>query len=73
MDWPLNTLMQRQENILDILEGRDARKVKDHFTVNYFIKDLQNVETITFDLNEGYVNVINEIFPQGKITINQSH
>ena len=60
-------------DILDILERKDARTVKNHFTANYFLKDLQNVETISIDMNAGYVNVINEIFPQAKIIIDRFH
>src|SRR5699024_11871704 len=34
-------------DILDILERKDAWTVKKHFKANYFLKDLQNVETIS--------------------------
>lgn len=60
-------------DILDILDRKDARTIKDHFTANYFLKDLQKVETITIDMNAGYVNVINEIFPQAQIIIDRFH
>src|SRR5699024_10889419 len=49
------------------------RTIKDHFTANYFLKDLQKVETITIDMNAGYVNVINELFPQAQIIIDRFH
>jgi len=50
-------------DILDILEGRDSRTVKNHFISNYCLKDLRQVESITIDMNARYVNVIKEIFP----------
>src|SRR5699024_12819092 len=49
-------------DIIDILERRDARAIKEHFIRNYHLKDLKKVETITIDMNAGYVNVIKEIF-----------
>lgn len=60
-------------DILDILEGRDSRTVKNHFISNYCLKDLRQVESITIDMNAGYVNVIKEIFPQAKIIIDRFH
>lgn len=60
-------------DILDILERKDARTIKNHFISHYFLKDLQNVETVTIDMNAGYVNVIKEIFPQAKIIIDRFH
>src|SRR5699024_12648537 len=54
-------------DIIDILERRDARAIKEHFIRNYHLKDLKKVETITIDMNAGYVNVIKEIFSQAKI------
>ena len=60
-------------NILDVLEGKDSRTVKDHFISNYCLNDLRNVETITIDMNAGYVNVIREIFPQANIIIDRFH
>ena len=60
-------------DIIDILERRDARTIKDHFIRNYHLKDLKKVETVTIDMNAGYVNVIKEIFPQAKIIIDRFH
>jgi len=60
-------------DILDILEGRDSRTVKNHFISNYFLKDRRQVESITIDMNAGYVNVIKEVFPQAKIIIDRFH
>src|SRR5699024_11833188 len=34
-------------DIIDILERRDARAIKEHFIRNYHLKDLKKVETIT--------------------------
>src|SRR5699024_6318108 len=50
-------------DIIDIIERRDARTIKEHFIRNYHLKDLKKVETVTIDMNAGYVNVIKEIFP----------
>src|SRR5690625_3162317 len=60
-------------DIIDILERRDARTIKEHFIRNYHLKDLKKVETVTIDMNAGYVNVIKEIFPQAKIIIDRFH
>src|SRR5699024_11109693 len=60
-------------DILDILERRDARTIKDHFITNYYLSDLRKVKTITIDMKAGYVNVIKEIFPQAKIIIDRCH
>ena len=60
-------------DIIDILERRDARTIKEHFILNYHLKDLKKVETVTIDMNAGYVNVIKEIFPQAKIIIDRFH
>ena len=42
-------------------------------TLFLIIKDLRQVESITIDMNAGYVNVIKEIFPQAKIIIDRFH
>ena len=42
------------------------------FISNYFLKDRRQVESITIDMNAGYVNVIKEVFPQAKIIIDRS-
>src|SRR5699024_11754451 len=47
--------------------------IKEHFIRNYHLKDLKKVETITIDMNAGYVNVIKEIFSQAKIIIDRFH
>lgn len=60
-------------DILDILDRRDSRMIKDHFIANYHRKDLKKVETVSIDMNAGYVNVIREIFPQAKIIIDRFH
>src|SRR5699024_7194593 len=60
-------------DIIDILERRDARTIKEHFMRNYHLKDLKKVETVTIDMNAGYVSVTKEIFPQAKIIIDRFH
>jgi len=60
-------------DILDILEQRTSRTIKDHFITNYCLKDRKQVETVTIDMNAGYVNVIKEMFPQAEIIIDRFH
>src|SRR5699024_4883527 len=60
-------------DIIDILERRDARAIKEHFIRTYHLKDLKKVETITIDMNAGYVNEMKEIFSQAKIIIDRIH
>ena len=54
-------------DILDILDQRDNFTIKNHFIVNYSLTDRQHVETVTIDMNAGYVSVIKELFPRAKI------
>src|SRR5690625_6242087 len=60
-------------DILDILDRRDSRTIKDHFIANYHRSDLKKVKTVTIDMNAGYVNVIKEILPQAQIIIDRFH
>ena len=60
-------------DILDILDRRDNFTIKNHFIANYSLTDRQNVETVTIDMNAGYVSVIKELFPQAKIIIDRFH
>src|SRR5690625_1246757 len=60
-------------DILDILDRRDSYTIKNHFIANYQRRDLNKVETVTIDMNAGYVSVIKEIFPQAKIIIDRFH
>src|SRR5699024_675646 len=60
-------------DIIDILERSDARAIKEKFIRDYHLKDWKKVETITIDMNAGYVNVSKEIFSQGKIIIDRLH
>lgn len=60
-------------DIIDILDRRDSWTIKNHFIANYILKDIKNVETVTIDMNAGYVNVIKEVFPQAKIIIDRFH
>lgn len=60
-------------NILDILDSRDSYTIKNHFIAHYTLKERHNVETITIDMNAGYVNVILEMFPRAKIIIDRFH
>src|SRR5699024_5858986 len=60
-------------DIIDILDGRDARAIKDHHIRNYHLKDVKKVETRTMHMNAEYGNVIKEIFSQEKIRIDRFH
>lgn len=60
-------------DILDILEERTSRVIKNHFIANYSLDDRRHVKTITIDMNAGYVNVIKEIFPRAEIIIDRFH
>jgi transposase len=60
-------------DILDILDRRDNLTIKNHFIVNYSLTDRQHVETVTIDMNAGYVSVIKELFPRAKIIIDRFH
>ncbi|MHA6258796.1 ISL3 family transposase [Sporosarcina sp. CAU 1771] len=60
-------------DILDILDRRDNHTIKNHFIAKYSLTDRQNVETVTIDMNAGYVSVIKELFPQAKIIIDRFH
>ncbi|MFB1049661.1 ISL3 family transposase, partial [Paraliobacillus sp. JSM ZJ581] len=60
-------------DILDILNRRDSRTLKNHFITHYSLKDRKNVQTVTIDMNAGYVTVIKELFPNAKIIIDRFH
>ena len=60
-------------DIIDILNKRDSHTIKNHFIANYDRKTLDKVQTITIDMNAGYVSVIKEIFPKAKIIIDRFH
>lgn len=60
-------------DILDILDRKDSYTIKNHFIANYHLKDLRKVETVTIDMNAGYVHAIKELFPQAKIIIDRFH
>src|SRR5699024_5348017 len=60
-------------DMIDILDKRDARTIKNHFISNYTKYNLNKVQTITIDMNAGYVNVIKEIFPRAKIIMDRFH
>lgn len=60
-------------DILDILEQRTKRVIKEHFVANYSLKERKSVETVTIDMNAGYVSVIQEMFPKADIIIDQFH
>jgi len=59
-------------DILDILDRRASREIKDHFIANYSLKDRKKVETVTIDMNAGYVNVIKEMFPKSTEALSET-
>ncbi len=59
--------------ILAILEGRDRRTICNHFVTHYSLTARKRVETITIDMNAGYVSLIKELFPNAKIIIDRFH
>ena len=58
---------------LDILPSRKTRDIKAHFLGRYSLKSRKKVETITVDMNAGYIGLIPAIFPQAKIIIDRFH
>src|SRR5699024_680987 len=60
-------------DILDILEQRTKRMITEHFISNYSLKERKKVESVTIDMNAGYVSVIKEMFPKANIIIDQFH
>ncbi|WP_440896215.1 ISL3 family transposase [Amphibacillus sp. Q70] len=60
-------------DILDILEARTSRVIKNHFIANYSLNDRRHVKTITIDMNASYVHVIQEISPRAEIIIDRFH
>src|SRR5690625_2096808 len=71
--WPFAYVDAETGDILDILDRRDSHTIKNHFITNYQRKDLKTVETVTIDMNTGYVKVIHELFPQANIIIDRFH
>lgn len=63
----------KEGKILDILPSRDSRTIKNHFISCYSLKSRSIVETITVDMNAGYVNLIPTLFPNAKIIIDRFH
>src|SRR5699024_6458831 len=60
-------------DIIDILNRRDSFTLKNHFIANYDRQTLNNVKTVTIDMNAVYVSVIKEVFPQAEIIIDRFH
>jgi len=60
-------------DILDILDRRDNLTIKNHFIANYNLTDRKHVETVTIDMNAGYVSAIKELFPNANIIIDRFH
>ena len=56
-------------DILDILDRRDNLTIMNHFIVHFSLTERLQVETVTIDMNAGYVSVIKELFPRAKIII----
>ncbi|MFL2125348.1 ISL3 family transposase [Marinilactibacillus psychrotolerans] len=59
--------------IVDILESKDTRTIKNHFRSRYSQKQRSQVKTITTDMNASYVSFIPELFPNADIIIDRFH
>src|SRR5699024_11082450 len=60
-------------DIIDILAKRTSQVIIEYFIANNSLKDRQNVETVTIDMNAGYEKVIKTLFPKAKIIIDRFH
>src|SRR5690625_3955734 len=60
-------------DILDILDQRTNKAIRNHFIGNYTLQDRKSVKTVTIDMNAGYVSVIKEMFPNADIIIDRFH
>ncbi|WP_017187829.1 ISL3 family transposase [Alkalibacillus haloalkaliphilus] len=59
--------------ILDTLEGRTNKMIRDHFITYYDLTHRKRVKTVTIDMNSAYVSVIKELFPNADIIIDRFH
>lgn len=59
--------------ILGILSSRRNYDIKNHFKTRYSRTELDQVETITIDMNSAYMAVIKEVFPKAFIIIDRFH
>ena len=71
--WPPEYIHAESGDILDILDRRNNRAIKNHFIVNDSLTDRQHVETVTIDRNAGYVSVMKELFPRAKMIMDRFH
>ncbi|WP_313468650.1 ISL3 family transposase [Carnobacterium sp.] len=63
----------KEGKILDILPSRDSRTIKKHFISRYSLKSRNKVETVTVDMNAGYVTIIPMLFPNANIIFDRFH
>ena len=60
-------------NILGILPNRRIKDIKDYFYNRYNLKERKKVQTVTTDLNAGYIHMIPELFPNATIILDRFH
>ncbi|QTJ38286.1 ISL3 family transposase [Dolosigranulum pigrum] len=60
-------------NILGILPNRRIKDIKNHFYNRYNLKERKKVQTVTTDLNAGYIHMIPELFPNATIILDRFH
>jgi len=60
-------------DIVDVLPSRDGRTIKNHFISRYSLDNRRTVQTITVDMNAGYIGLIPALFPNAKIIIDRFH
>ncbi|MCT3278379.1 ISL3 family transposase [Lactiplantibacillus pentosus] len=61
-----------RHTIGEILTYRTSRYIKAYFC-GFSLKARMNVETITLDLNAGYINLVPELFPNAKVVVDRFH
>lgn len=60
-------------DLLDVLSSRKSQDLRNHFISHYSLKTRKKVQTITVDMNAGYVSLIPELFPDAHIIIDRFH
>lgn len=61
-----------RHSIGEILTYRTSRYLKKYF-LGFSLRARKNVETITLDLNAGYINLVPELFPNAKVVVDRFH
>uniref|UniRef100_UPI0010F8AF8B ISL3 family transposase n=2 Tax=Companilactobacillus formosensis TaxID=1617889 RepID=UPI0010F8AF8B len=56
----------------DILPRRTSYQIKQYFE-NFSLKARKQVQTISLDLNAGYINLVPKLFPKARIVVDRFH